>query len=734
MKYVIIIVDISDRFRYNYMSSGSPGTLDDLKVRYSELATLEDHYSRITVSGRVSSSASDTGSEIDFESSADEIGNATLALGERIHSLRIIRELKDTEKAYINRLERLINSYLTPLEEILLRYDVPSSRLSHLASLFGYTRAVHVICGYFMSRLNDDVTVEGVLKAFQSILPLIAPIYSSLAYNFALCQSVLDSFRTSTNEVLHRVASLYNLLTQQNPGEFDSLLIEPIQRVPRYILLVKELLKVSPNNFESDLLEVLDRLMTNCNAINSAIGSAESRDRKSSLRRPSSVRLSMSTRSFSQSLRSSCDNSNSGKSFPELSELSCNDDSLPKEELIFRLNQIYSSQNSLNSPSNSFPRNHRKLSVKYKPAVEAVFKKFRAGKLKKSADGDDETLFKRIRRGFKSSKKESMEFEINHDITNGSIDCTDWAWSLLKPNDTPQDISRKLRSSHNRFVFLLQLTLDGLDFPELNWVSTPPSIAVAFEMLSTVAIICDHISFKKCSSKTEISAELEQYAPLLEITRMYAHYITPALVFIENRHSISRELSSQISTFEKHNNGHIDEWLTLPMGRVLYLAGIVDVIGTDEQKVKWIRLSSDLETSQLNWQGFKSLMDLELQFAKPQGLASTPRELIREGIVLFQNMMVRLHLLSDCLCISKILESGKLKLLILVDLEKCILARLPFDSENIGDAYDVSRVIVVEVLRSKSSDYDSIMFETGSQVDLDMWIKYLNRYIKLSLQ
>ncbi|XP_058064737.1 putative protein tag-52, partial [Anopheles bellator] len=156
------------------------------------------------------------------------------------HQLRLqaIQEIKTSELSYLRQLELLLEFFVTPL-----RTNGFLTERVHNA-IFGQLDTIRNLSQELLKKL--DLDLDNLVKAFTSLGPFFK-LYSVYAFDYrnSLCtlQSLMDK-----NPTLKRYISN----TEARPEvqmKLISLLITPIQRIPRYKLLLQQvLLYTSPSD------------------------------------------------------------------------------------------------------------------------------------------------------------------------------------------------------------------------------------------------------------------------------------------------------------------------------------------------------------------------------------------------------------------------------------------------------------------------------------------------------
>ncbi|XP_046947369.1 rho guanine nucleotide exchange factor 38 [Lynx rufus] len=163
---------------------------------------------------------------------------------------KIIKELIQTEKDYLNDLELCIREVVQPLRNKQIdRLDVDS--------LFSNIESVHQISAKLLSLLEEATTdvepaMQVIGEVFLQIKGPLEDIYKIYCYHHDEAHSVLESYEKEEElkqHLSHCIQSLKKIYMQEgkpNLLDMGSLMIKPIQRVMKYPLLLCELQGSTP--------------------------------------------------------------------------------------------------------------------------------------------------------------------------------------------------------------------------------------------------------------------------------------------------------------------------------------------------------------------------------------------------------------------------------------------------------------------------------------------------------
>jgi len=173
---------------------------------------------------------------------------------------KIITELLNTEKSYIKGLEELKEKFLTP-------YVEPLQKSLHIDISHFKTKVDSLIC------LHDNIyeklcNAENICKVFQQEFKFMK-IYTSYVKGYEETFSKLKE--ASKKRGFKTIFEGGEGRACQNPlGYFNKLGITIVQRPPRYILLLRQLIKNTPSGHPmyNDLEKGLTEIIGTCGSIN----------------------------------------------------------------------------------------------------------------------------------------------------------------------------------------------------------------------------------------------------------------------------------------------------------------------------------------------------------------------------------------------------------------------------------------------------------------------------------
>ncbi|KAM8830002.1 faciogenital dysplasia isoform 1-T4 [Synchiropus picturatus] len=255
----------------------------------------EDHYDSVTETESVSccvtlsnkrDSTQDEDSDLD-EGSGGEINSLTDTqvflpdtlleahkCSETQKLLNIAKELLHTEEAYIRRLDLLDQVFCTKLTEAGIPQDVITGIFSNISSIYCFHDK------FLLPELKIRITEEwNSNPRIGDILQKLAPfmkMYGEYVKNF---DRAMDLVSTWTQRSSQFKSVVQNIQKQDVCGNLtlQHHMLEPVQRIPRYELLLKDYLRKLPEDAldRKDAEKALELISTAANHSNAAIKKME---------------------------------------------------------------------------------------------------------------------------------------------------------------------------------------------------------------------------------------------------------------------------------------------------------------------------------------------------------------------------------------------------------------------------------------------------------------------------
>lgn len=148
--------------------------------------------------------------------------------------LQAVQEILTSERSYINQLQILMKYFVSPLKD----QDIISG--DEFTILFGQIEMIYNLNTELLKNLESDLGNVG--KAFLRLAPFFK-LYSVYAFDYNRSQIVLQEL-TEKNQKFRKFLE-QNESRPEVQTKLMSLLISPIQRVPRYRLLLQQVILYS---------------------------------------------------------------------------------------------------------------------------------------------------------------------------------------------------------------------------------------------------------------------------------------------------------------------------------------------------------------------------------------------------------------------------------------------------------------------------------------------------------
>ncbi|XP_055023947.2 faciogenital dysplasia [Misgurnus anguillicaudatus] len=242
--------------------------------RNDSIATVTESMSCISVSNKHDSSQ-DEDSDLDEGSCEDPESLDLKGLqSESQKLLNIAKELLQTEEAYVKRLNLLDQVFCARLTEAGIPIDVITGIFSNISCIYRFHHQ------FLLPELQTRITKEWSHNPrIGDILQKLAPflkMYGEYVKNFDRAMELVSTWTqrsTQFKSIVHNIQKqdvCGNLTLQHH-------MLEPVQRIPRYELLLKDYLKKLPDGApdRKDAEKALELISTAANHSNAAIRKME---------------------------------------------------------------------------------------------------------------------------------------------------------------------------------------------------------------------------------------------------------------------------------------------------------------------------------------------------------------------------------------------------------------------------------------------------------------------------
>ncbi|XP_030641124.1 faciogenital dysplasia [Chanos chanos] len=239
--------------------------------RNDSVATETESVSCLTA-GNKRDSTQDEDSDLDEGSSGEPDSLEIKTQDQKL--LNIAKELLQTEEAYVKRLNLLDQVFCTKLTEAGIPGEVINGIFSNISSIYLFHHR------FLLPELQTRITQEWSSNPrIGDILQKLAPfmkMYGEYVKNF---DRAMDLVNTWTQRSTQFKSVVQNIQKQDVCGNLtlQHHMLEPVQRIPRYELLLKDYLKKLPDDTldRKDAEKALDLISTAANHSNAAIRKME---------------------------------------------------------------------------------------------------------------------------------------------------------------------------------------------------------------------------------------------------------------------------------------------------------------------------------------------------------------------------------------------------------------------------------------------------------------------------
>lgn len=150
---------------------------------------------------------------------------------------RVALELVETETTFVKSCDKIVKEFYEPLKRLITAGGVPSLSDGDLSTIFSNICLISALNHKFLEQLKATDTAD--LGSFFLEFVHFFKMYGQYARNHSVAVERLNNVRqrSSKNE------GLFASLEKGSKATLESLLIMPIQRIPRYEMLLREITK-----------------------------------------------------------------------------------------------------------------------------------------------------------------------------------------------------------------------------------------------------------------------------------------------------------------------------------------------------------------------------------------------------------------------------------------------------------------------------------------------------------
>ena len=146
----------------------------------------------------------------------------------------IMREMYETEKSYVRNLKEICTLYMDPMKDTKWK--------DHVNKLFSNVHLIVTINDELLEGLNNTI------QSWNTETSLVGPVFQKMAPFMRLYNTYGNSYNEALS-VLHKLrekTDFCDWVQSQRSGQpldLEALLIQPVQRIPRYRMLLEDMLK-----------------------------------------------------------------------------------------------------------------------------------------------------------------------------------------------------------------------------------------------------------------------------------------------------------------------------------------------------------------------------------------------------------------------------------------------------------------------------------------------------------
>ncbi|CAN2387213.1 Rho guanyl-nucleotide exchange factor activity [Pristimantis euphronides] len=259
----------------NHLNGEEPETSQDKPLEASHQGVINEGYQETEPPSGLSSEENDLEGSNSIKSTSSQSEEHRETNEQKLHN--IANELLQTERAYVSRLE-LLQTFNKALENEAKKgsfpLDVPNKIFSNISSIHSFHSS------FLLPELEGRMNEWSVSPRIGDILQKLAPflkMYAEYVKNFDNAMETVKTWMDRSTQFKHVVEEI------QRGGKCGSLtlqhhMLEPVQRIPRYEMLLKDYLRKLPQDSldRKDTENSLEIISTAASHSNTAIRKMES--------------------------------------------------------------------------------------------------------------------------------------------------------------------------------------------------------------------------------------------------------------------------------------------------------------------------------------------------------------------------------------------------------------------------------------------------------------------------
>lgn len=270
-----VFCPVYDEVLENHMNGERPQPSRDTLFQSSHKGLINEGYKETEPPSRLSSEENDIEGNNSIKSTSSQAEEVKETNEQKLHN--IANELLQTERAYVSRLE-LLQTFNKAVENEAKKgsfpVDVPNKIFSNISSIHSFHSS------FLLPELEGRMNEWSISPRIGDILQKLAPflkMYAEYVKNFDNAMETVKTWMDRSAQFKHVVEEI------QREGKCGSLtlqhhMLEPVQRIPRYEMLLKDYLRKLPQDSldRKDAEKSLEIISTAASHSNSAIRKMES--------------------------------------------------------------------------------------------------------------------------------------------------------------------------------------------------------------------------------------------------------------------------------------------------------------------------------------------------------------------------------------------------------------------------------------------------------------------------
>jgi len=171
-----------------------------------------------------------------------------LRFRELVHRTKVAGEILKTEESYVDCLKLIVEHFLVPLREAAKKNQLITQ--DQVKTIFSVVEVIYNFQREILMKLTERMKSWSYEQKLGDLFLEMAPVlmvYSQYGNNYKKALTTFYKCREE-NQDFNAFIKEAEKHPSCKPRRFESLLIMPVQRIPRYVLLLQEILKRTRND------------------------------------------------------------------------------------------------------------------------------------------------------------------------------------------------------------------------------------------------------------------------------------------------------------------------------------------------------------------------------------------------------------------------------------------------------------------------------------------------------